>query len=354
MAPAGVAAYLVAGKQDLIPVTMLVAQVDRELAPGTGTAGDVGAPGRGARLLMGVLSSTGETNVDWNGQRITVNDGSYAYVGGESVQTGSRAMAILDLGQGNRVTVCPGSELIVSSGGVDRSPQIEVSGGGARIEFSRDTPFRILASDMILKPLHRGETTSQGQPTIPDSIMVTEVVVDSSGVSICEFSGGLSYVSGGAELSATGSGPIVSSKGEEGRALRRMQMSRDMPGAGAASKAVGGTERQPCSCGELEKLARGQGQPPGAVARADEVTSGAQATTSGPASQVPAVGPPATPPADMLAIPGAPSLLDLDALAPPAAGPDSPGGTTDAGSILAAAPVAPSLVAGGSVLGSQE
>ena len=108
--PAAVAAYLLSGQGAEVPLILAAA--------GTGaTASETPKPGSrpsAAPLLTGVLYTRGTAQVDWNGEKIPVSDGSYAYLGGEVVSTGPGDMGVLRLDENDRVYMCPGSRMSVS------------------------------------------------------------------------------------------------------------------------------------------------------------------------------------------------------------------------------------------------
>ena len=78
--PAAVAAYLVSGGQAAEPM-MLAAVSDAGAAPAA-TVADTPGEQASIPVLMGVLYTRGTVLVDWNGVKIPVEDGSYAYLGG--------------------------------------------------------------------------------------------------------------------------------------------------------------------------------------------------------------------------------------------------------------------------------
>ena len=79
--PAAVAAYLLSGERAEVPMMLAAAGTS-----GSAAANEAPNPGRtpsAASVIAGVLYTSGTAQVDWNGEKIPVADGSYAYLGGE-------------------------------------------------------------------------------------------------------------------------------------------------------------------------------------------------------------------------------------------------------------------------------
>lgn len=338
MAPVGVAAYLVGGNPGLLPEMLLVAQADTARESGVQER----ARGRDARLLTGVLSGTGEIKVGWDSRRITVEDGSYAYVGGESIQTGTDAMGVLELAGGNRVYICPDSELSLTSSAPDGSTLITMAEGHARVEFSQQSAFWVSVSGMIFGRALQNESKNEEQVRTRNTQVVAEVVASPSRVAVCELSGDLSYSSGGVPIPTSGSGQIVVG---DVPGLQRRAMPSEMADRLSAEGPGGGAQAYLCRCDEIEEFARRKEE-------ADGVAAGVGDNVA--PEVVPKVVPPEPPTGLVVVSPDRPNVFDLFTLPPPAAGPGDALGGIGAGNIVAAAPVAPSVVAGGSVLGSAE
>ena len=209
--PAAVAAYLLSGQGAEVPLMLAAA--------GTGTgapASETPKPGSrpsAAPLLTGVLYTRGTAQVDWNGEKIPVSDGSYAYLGGEVVSTGPGDMGVLRLDENDRVYMCPGSRMSVSR--EQGAYRIKISRGGGRFAFAAGTDYRIEANQGVLSP----GTGAASQPTV---VEVT-VFQDHPGGVVCGFSGQMDvagYPSDGSggpiALGTAGAGEII----DLSRALR--------------------------------------------------------------------------------------------------------------------------------------
>lgn len=211
--PAAVAAYLLSGEGAEVPLM---------LAAATGAGGSAAAsqaPGSGrtpsaAPVLAGVLYTRGTVQVDWNGEKIPVVDGSYAYLGGELVSTGPGDMGVLRLDEDNSVYICPDSRMSVAraDGGGYR---IRISRGGGRFAFAAGTDYRIEANQAVLSP-------GAGAPSQPTVVEVT-VFQDHPGGVVCGFSGSADVAAyssdaagGPIALGTAGAGEII----DLSRALR--------------------------------------------------------------------------------------------------------------------------------------
>ncbi len=172
--PAAVAAYLLSGEGAEVPLMLAAA--------GSAAASEASKPGRtpsAAPVIAGVLYTRGTAQVDWNGEKITVVDGSYAYLGGELVSTGPGDMGVLRLDEDNSVYICPGSRMSVARAD-DGGYRISVSQGGGRFSFAADTDYRIEANQAVLSP-------GAGAPSQPTVVEVS-VFADHPGGVVCGFS----------------------------------------------------------------------------------------------------------------------------------------------------------------------
>ena len=175
--PAAVAAYLLSGEPAELPLMLAAA--------GTGTsapADETPKPGStpsAAPVLAGVLYTRGTAQVDWNGEKISVADGSYAYLGGEVVSNGPGDMGVLRLDENNSVYMCPGSRMSVAraDGGGYR---IKIFQGGGRFAFAAGTDYRIEANQGVLSP----GADAASQPTVVE----VSVFQDHPGGVVCGFS----------------------------------------------------------------------------------------------------------------------------------------------------------------------
>jgi hypothetical protein len=118
-----------------------------------------------APVLAGVLYTRGTAQVDWNGEKISVADGSYAYLGGEVVSNGPGDMGVLRLDENNSVYMCPGSRMSVdrTDGGGYR---IKIFQGGGRFAFAAGTP--VIVSDQV--NLHNEIVSAKVGSVVPTNL----------------------------------------------------------------------------------------------------------------------------------------------------------------------------------------
>jgi hypothetical protein len=261
--PAAVAAYVLAGEQADLP--LILAAVESPDAP---------TPSR-APLLAGVLYTRGTPRVDWNGVEIPVSDGSYAYLGGEEVSSGDSDMGVLQLGQDNRVYMCPGSRMSVTRD-VDGVYQIVISAGTGRFAFAPGTKFRIQSNQVV----YSSPAGGSAQPT------VVEIAAfhDHPGGVGCGFGGSLNvagYPPKGGEpiaLGTAGPGEVI----DLSRALRDEKAASGAPvivepvsmpdhvqawlRENAAYPPAPGPIGFLCRCEELKRYAEADGIPDAAIA----------------------------------------------------------------------------------------
>ncbi len=309
--PAALAAWLLAGPEAPALALDGHGKAPRTLAaaPGHGAggaagAGDVGVAPDGPSApvtVIGMLYTRGLATVDWNGVGIPVENGAYAYLGGETIAVGPEAMGVLRLADGSSVFLCPDSRarLEIDAGG---TVALTVMSGTSRFVFQPGRAFEVDAGGVLIDA-----------PAGPTSqVLVGEVEVPEDGGCVLCGLGGTLNVAG---ATAAPAGKIVR-VGPGGDASVT-----DIPGAFAAAfgpdnQALAGAGDLPflCRCREIERYADGQGAPaqPGAPVVPPDGALGVPAT--------PPVEPPGLP-ALALAQPGAPDPFDPNLLPPPAAGP---------------------------------
>ena len=296
--PAAVAAYLMADGPGAEPL-MLAAAGDG------GTATSAAQP-RGVPVLSGVLYTRGSPQVDWNGSRIPVSDGSYAYLGGEMVSTGAGDMGVLQLDGDNVVYMCPGSRMSVTRG-ADGTYDIRIAEGIGRFVFAPGTGYRIEANRGVYSP----GPDARSQPT------VVEIAVfrNHPGGVVCGFSSSLDV----AGYSEAGGAPVALGNAGPGEII---DLSRALKDEAAAS----GTPviMQPIAMpASVQSWLRNnapyppQPGPIGYLCRCEELKRYAEADGIPDAAIVPRMSPPAAeltpapalPPA-VLAMPGIPDNAD--------------------------------------------
>lgn len=271
--PAAVAAYLLSGDQAELPL-MLAATGDGGPAPATETP-NAGSTPSASPILAGVLYTSGTARVDWNGERIPVSDGSYAYLGGELVSTGPGDMGVLRLDEDNSVFICPSSRMSLAraDGGGYR---ISISRGGGRFAFAAGTDYRIEANQGVLSP--GAEAASQA------TVVEVTVFQDHPGGVVCGFSSSsevAAYSSEGSggpiALGTAGAGEII----DLSRALRDEVATSGAPlvmqpipmPAGVQSWLRNNAPYPPepgpigylCRCEELKRYAEADGIPGAAI-----------------------------------------------------------------------------------------
>jgi hypothetical protein len=319
--PAAVAAYLLSSDQSDPPV-MLAAAADSGSAPAAGTS----SPARGASalpVLAGVLYTRGTALVDWNGVRIPVTDGSYAYLGGEMVSTGAADMGVLQLDSGNSVYMCPGSRMSVARAN-DGAYRIKIAQGIGRVAFGAGTDYRIEANRGVYSP-------SAGAPSQPTVVEVS-VFQDHPGGVVCGFSSSLDVAGypsdgGGAPIALGRAGPgeiIDLSRALRGEAaasgtpviMQPIQMPASVQ-SWLRNNAPYPPEPGPigylCRCEELKRYAEADGIPDAAIVPRMSPPDGetlAALSADPPAPQLPPL---------LLAVPEAPNPADPGVLPAPAA-----------------------------------
>ena len=301
--PAAVAAYFLGGDQADVPLI---------LAASDDTSGSSDAP-----VLAGVLYTTGTPEVDWNGEKTPVADGSYAYLGNEVVSSGPADMGLLQLEGDNSVYMCPDSRISVTR---DHKGTyiIKISRGIGRFVFAPGTDYRIEANRSVYTP----SAAAKSQATVVE----VAVFEGHPGGVACGFSSSMDVAAypadGGSEpiaLGTAGPGEII----DASRALENEKATSGAPvvmepiamPASVQSSLRDNAPYPPhpgpigylCRCGELKRYAEADGIPDAAI--------------------VPLMTPPATvpfvpvsltaPSAVALATPGAPDPADVGAMGNP-------------------------------------
>ena len=292
-----------------------------------------GSQGATGPLLAGVLYASGKATVNWNGVDLQIEDGSYAYLGGETITTEPGSMAILKLAGGDLIYLCPQSILTVQ-----RTPEgrysMELAQGTTRFVIASGTPFEIHANETVLRPSVDSD---------PSKAFIGEIKAHKdSGCLVCNLQNtveveavdrGTAVGAGqfvdvapdvtelGVELGSSGGSTAGSGEIAEPAALGALNAS-EIPAdvfstiqAGfAAAAGAGGSTEYLCRCEDLKRYAEGG---------ATQVAEGEAVPTEQPPAPPPEVAPPVSPPdapALALAVPGAPTF-DPNVLPPPAAGP---------------------------------
>jgi hypothetical protein len=289
--PAAVAAYLLSGERAEVPL-MLAA------------AGEVPNPGHApsaAPVVAGVLYTRGTVQVDWNGEKIPVADGSYAYLGGELVSTGPGDMGVLRLDEDNSVYICPDSRMSVAraDGGGYR---IRISRGGGRFAFAAGTDYRIEANQTVLS---RGAGTPS-QPTVVE----VAVFADHPGGVVCGFSSSSDV----AAYSSDGNGgPIALGTVAAGEIIDLSRALHDEAAAGGTPVVMQPIPMPASVRGWLRNNAPYPPEPGpiGYLCRCEELKRYAEADGIPDAAIAPRMSPPGTAPLAALAQDGGPPVIPL-------------------------------------------
>ena len=322
--PAALAAYLVSGDQTTEPV-MLAAVSDTGAAPPAASVPGTRGGQAGMPVLMGVLYTRGTALVDWGGVKIPIEDGSYAYLGGEVISTGPGSMGVLQLDSDNSAYMCPGSKMSLTraDGG---TYQIKIFEGAGRFAFAPGTDFRIEANQGVFSP------SSDGAGSAEPTVVEIAVFQRHPGGVACGFSSRLDVAGypadgGGTPIALGNAGPgeII----DLSRALSDESATRGTPvimqpiqmPAGVRDWLQSNAPYPPdpgpigylCRCLELKRYAEADGIPDAAIApRMLPPDSKALARVDSD------TGPPELPPV-VLAVPGAPDAADPGVLSVPTA-----------------------------------
>ena len=316
--------------------------------------------------ISAILYTKGEAKVSWKGSEFAVNNGSYAYIGGETIQMAAGSIGLLQLSDGGRVFVCGGStvSLARTPGGAHL---LTVTRGSSRFSFTANSDFSVRANDTEVRPVSSGAGSN-------DSLFEGEVSARADGgCLVCELARNL-------HVSATGADAPTAPSGGSGRIFevgparqaqgRRSISAQAIPAAAMPasmnSVASAGAAFQ-CQCEQLKlktdelaidtaaKAARADAPngddvqaPPGSTQAAPEQQQAPLAelaVADAAAVLTPPVAPPEAPPV-ALAEPGVPDPFDPNVLPPPAAGePTDP-------IVIVAPPLVPSSGSGGGGIAS--
>ncbi len=293
--PAAVAAYLFADDQS--PARMTAAASPGDRPSSASTAQISGASPSAGGVLAGMLFTRGRAVVDWNGVVIPVENGSYAYMGGEVVSTDPGSMSLLRLDADNSVYMCPDSRMRLSRGD-SGNYQIDISRGGGRFAFGAGTDYRIEVNQGVLSP-----AAASAEPTV----LEVSVFQDHPGGVVCGFSSRVDvagYPAGGGDgptaLGTAGPGEII----DLARALRAETV-------GSGTQVVMQPIAMPASTREW--LRDNAPYPPGPspigyLCRCEELKRYAEAGGIPDAAREPRVTPPESPLLAALALPDEPPL----------------------------------------------
>ncbi|MFT5448857.1 MAG: hypothetical protein ACI9DC_004042 [Gammaproteobacteria bacterium] len=310
--------------------------------------------------ITAILYTNGSANVSWNDRVFVVENGSYAYVGGERVEVAPGSMGLLQLSDGSNVFACAGSS--VSLARSDSGAYVlAVTRGSARFSFAAGTDFRVRASDTLITA---GDSVTQADGPFEGEVQSR---ADGGGL-ICELAQSLKVIGAGqnaasatpAALSGNGaaspapvSGRVIE-VGSSGAVTATPIPAAAMPASLSAGASPGTAFL--CQCEALKKrvedllatqqaesqqdtastpseevvaeVASPQGvtsdtpvaeSSPEAVQSAEEASQQSDQPPSAEAPVAPPVAPPDAPPV-ALAEPSSPDPFDPNILPPPAAG----------------------------------
>ncbi|MFT5173118.1 MAG: hypothetical protein ACI8W7_001289 [Gammaproteobacteria bacterium] len=98
--------------------------------------------------ITAILYTNGESEVSWNGSEFAVNNGSYAYVGGETIQMAAASIGLLRLSNGDSVYICGPSTVSLS-----RAPHVlDITHGSARFFVKEENNFTVRANGVDISP----------------------------------------------------------------------------------------------------------------------------------------------------------------------------------------------------------
>jgi hypothetical protein len=324
--PAALAAYFVAGDRSAPPL-MLAA------------AGDGGSPGAtaAAPVLAGVLYTKGSPQVDWNGVRAPISDGSYAYLGGEVVSSGTNDMSVLQLEGDNKVYMCPRSRMSLGLGD-DGAYEITIYQGTGRFVFAAGTKYRIHANRSVYSPGADGASEA--------TVVEVAVFGNHPGGVGCGFSGSLNV----AGYPAEGGEPIALGTAGPGEVI---DMSRALSDEEAASGAPVVVNPVPMPSSVQGWLRDNASYPPapgpiGYLCRCEELKRYAEADGIPAAAITPLMLPPDTDSLAVLTTDDGTPVLPPPALAlPDAPNPADPGVLNGDGPLTVPPPLVPIVGSGG-------
>jgi len=312
--PVAVAAYLLTGEASVSPL-VLAAVEDDAAAPVTQPAAPLERPAS-VPVLAGMLYTRGAPQVDWNGVRIPVQDGGYAYLGGERISTADGDMGTLELDGGSRVYVCPGSRMSVTRAG-DGAYRIRLDEGTGRFVFDAGVDYRIEANRGVYTPA----ADSASQPTVVE----ISVFEDHPGGVMCGFSSSMDVA--GYPQEGDG-GPIALGTAGPGEIIDLSRALRD-EASGTGTPVILKPIQMPVSVKSW--LRQNAPYPPepgpiGYLCRCQELKRYAEADGIPEAAIVPLMSPPDGPPVALqesqstpiLADPGVPNPADTGVIPEPA------------------------------------
>ena len=293
-----------------------------------------------ASPVTGVLYTRGRATVDWNGVSIPVQDGSYAYEGGESIGVSGDGMGLLRLSDGSSVFLCGGSRARLSRA-EDGRPVLEILKGASRFVFRRAQAFQVRAGETVVEP-----SSIRPESTEEEFFVGEAKAYEDGGCLLCALKNDLSLAlerapDTRAQVPAGNIARLEPEPGPDGALRVGMD---PIPGKAmslirAASAGDGAGAQYLCRCDELEEFLRERGAQ---VAEGDPDTPLPETEPRVPES-MPEILPPDAPPL-ALAEPGPPDPFDPNVLPPPAAGepfspvitvapPATPGGRNGGGGI---------------------
>ncbi len=307
-------------------------------------------------LVTGVLYTKGKAMIDWNGTRIPLQNGSYAYVGGEIIEMAPDAIGLLKLADGSNVFICPGSKVRLSRN-ADGEYSLNLISGSSRFSFRADKDFQVTVNDVVMS------SALPVQAAGPGDFVTAEVKArQKGGCIICGLKSSLKVTTptrgGGGKESKAPAGEILDITLDPAASFVNNTIPADiMSGLRTAANGSGQSSAYLCRCQEIQKYAKDLAVASSAIAKAQAQEAAAlaeaeaQAAAPAPAETIaeasapapepaPPVAPPDAPPL-ALAVPGAPDPFDPNVLPPPAAGePDAP-------VLVVAPPVIPTTGSGG-------
>ncbi len=309
--PAGVVAFMVVGQA----VTTQVERLPQALpqAPDSQGGPVVSDPAaQGSGLLTGVLYTRGVVRVEWNGRSTPVNNGSYAYVGGETLVTGKNDMGVLHLGKRGRVYVCPNSRVSLSR--LESKYRLDVNQGTSRFAFSRQTAFDIAVGNLSILPDDPAVTEHVGEVRAC-SAENCQVMALRGRLKLIGSHGETRPITVGkvARVELETDGPLVVVEFTVPAELLANAVQEQDSVSGALSSA-----NYLCRIEEVAAYSELTGLP--ATAAGAPRAAGDPLPTAAPEA-APPVEPPVVPPLLVTAPPLAPEAFDPEALPPPAAGP---------------------------------
>ena len=352
--PTALATYLFGG-DNASPSFKLAATEPTRTEPTPAAATDSLPSADLTPLVAGILYTTGKAKVDWNGLEVPVENGTYAYVGGETVTLEPGSMGILQLDGGNAVYLCPGASLNLTpqAGG---GYKMNLLAGTSRFVCSPQTPFEVQVNETTLSPSPGGAGGSGGGEGRPASYVGEVTAYPKAGCLVCGLQKNLQVNTPGQASGSSASeghfidvrpqdreGPQSGSQADGARlTVKQTQIPQQITStikAGFNDQAGAGNTSYLCRCQELKRHADELGR---RIAKAEEAAETAEPETVTAAADpetvtvtaeatpeiAPELAPPVAPPdapAVALAEPGAPIPFDPNVLPAPAAGPDGEG-----------------------------